>query len=77
MEPDAGQAYVDGLEQKAKAELPRYMYGYFAGTAGSREAVQDAAPQSDAIRQVCPLSVDADITASTTTADGRMHSRRG
>lgn len=50
MEPSAGQAYVDGLEQKAKAELPDYVYGYFAGTAGGGESVQDAAAQWDALR---------------------------
>ncbi|KAD3455968.1 alpha-hydroxy-acid oxidizing enzyme [Arthrobacter yangruifuii] len=50
MQREAAQSYADELEMKAKAELPDYVYGYFAGTAGGGESVQDAAAHWDAVR---------------------------
>ncbi|UWX98447.1 alpha-hydroxy-acid oxidizing protein [Arthrobacter zhaoxinii] len=49
MQWNAGQALND-LEQAAKAALPEYVYGYFAGTAGGGESVQDAAAQWGDVR---------------------------
>lgn len=42
--------FVDGLESAAKAVLPDYVYGYFAGMAGGGESVQDATELWNAVR---------------------------
>lgn len=41
---------MDDWERAAKAALPDYVHGYFAGSAGGGEAVTDAAAQWDALR---------------------------
>lgn len=50
MPHDAGQGFLNDLERAARAELPDYVYGYFAGTAGGGESARDAAAQWDAVR---------------------------